>query len=54
MTLAPVWLAAVAWITPRFLARPIYRLIARHRYRWFGRVCEGGSCSVHRHDRSQP
>jgi predicted DCC family thiol-disulfide oxidoreductase YuxK len=47
MTLAPVWLAWVGWVTPRVVARPVYRLIARHRYRWFGRVCESGSCTIH-------
>lgn len=47
MRLAPLWLAWVAWITPRFLARPLYAAVARRRYRWFGRVCEEGTCSVH-------
>jgi predicted DCC family thiol-disulfide oxidoreductase YuxK len=47
MRLAPLWLAWVAWGTPRFLARPLYAWIARRRYRWFGRVCEEGTCAVH-------
>jgi predicted DCC family thiol-disulfide oxidoreductase YuxK len=47
MSLAPLPLAWLAWVTPRALARPVYNLVARNRYRWFGRVCEGGSCSLH-------
>jgi len=47
MRAAPLWMAWISWITPLFLARPVYRLIARNRYRWFGRVCEGGTCSIH-------
>jgi len=31
-------------IFPNFLANPVYRIIARNRYRWFGR--ETGSCIV--------
>ena len=29
---------------PRFLRNPLYRIIARNRYRWFG---QGKSCRVH-------
>lgn len=47
MRLAPLWLAWIRWVTPLFVARPVYNWIARNRYRWFGRVCEGGSCSIH-------
>ena len=48
MRLAPLTMAWIAWITPLALARPVYGLIARNRYRWFGRVCEeGGTCSLH-------
>jgi predicted DCC family thiol-disulfide oxidoreductase YuxK len=47
MRLAPLTLAWVAWLTPMAVARPVYGWIARNRYRWFGRVCEGGSCSLH-------
>lgn len=43
----PIWLAVLASLTPRRLARPVYAWIARHRYRWFGRVCEAGTCAVH-------
>ena len=43
----PLWTAWVAWVTPRFLARPVYAWIARNRYRWFGRTCEEGNCAVH-------
>lgn len=48
LRLAPLELA---WLraAPRFLAASAYRLIARNRYRWFGRIeCEEGSCEVHR------
>jgi predicted DCC family thiol-disulfide oxidoreductase YuxK len=45
--IGPIWLAAIAGLTPRWLARPVYDWIARNRYRWFGRVCEKGSCAVH-------
>jgi predicted DCC family thiol-disulfide oxidoreductase YuxK len=47
MRLAPLPLALVAALTPRWFARPVYAWIARNRYRWFGRVCEGGSCQIH-------
>jgi len=47
MRLAPLPLALMAALTPRFIARLGYAWIARNRYRWFGRVCEGGSCRVH-------
>ena len=47
MRLAPLGLAWAAWITPRFVARPLYAWVARRRYRWFGRVCEEGTCAVH-------
>ncbi len=47
MRLAPVWLAWLSWVTPRFVARPVYARVARDRYRWFGRVCEEGICAVH-------
>jgi predicted DCC family thiol-disulfide oxidoreductase YuxK len=35
------WLALPGWLLPRFVRDPIYRLIARNRYRWFGKkdVC---------------
>lgn len=48
LRLAPLELA---WLraAPRSLATAAYRLIARNRYRWFGRVdCGDGSCPVHR------
>ena len=48
MRLAPLTMAWVAWFTPLVVARPVYRWIARNRYRWFGRVCEGGTCSLHK------
>ena len=47
MRLAPLPLALAAALTPRWLARPAYAWIARNRFRWFGRVCEGGSCQIH-------
>jgi predicted DCC family thiol-disulfide oxidoreductase YuxK len=47
MRLAPLTVAWVAWVTPLAVARPVYGWIARNRYRWFGRVCEGGTCSLH-------
>lgn len=35
--LGGVWrLAAVIAVVPRFVRDPLYRLIARNRYRWFG------------------
>ena len=49
MRRAPLWSAWIAWITPLFLARPVYGWVARNRYKWFGRTCEGegGTCAVH-------
>ena len=49
MRRAPLWTSWIAWVTPLFLARPIYRWIARNRYKWFGKTCEGegGTCAVH-------
>ncbi|GAB4439652.1 MAG: thiol-disulfide oxidoreductase DCC family protein [Turneriella sp.] len=31
------WLALPGWLFPSFVRDPIYRLIARNRYRWFGK-----------------
>jgi len=31
------WLASLLRLVPRFVRTPVYRLIARNRYRWFGR-----------------
>jgi predicted DCC family thiol-disulfide oxidoreductase YuxK len=31
------YLALPGWLFPRFVRDPIYRLIARNRYRWFGK-----------------
>lgn len=47
MRLAPLPLALAAAATPGWLSKPIYGWVARNRYRWFGRVCEGGSCRIH-------
>jgi predicted DCC family thiol-disulfide oxidoreductase YuxK len=47
MRLAPLPMALGAALLPSRLARPIYAWVARNRYRWFGRVCEGGSCQIH-------
>lgn len=47
MRLAPLPLALLAAATPTFIARPVYAWVARNRYRWFGKVCEGGTCQVH-------
>jgi predicted DCC family thiol-disulfide oxidoreductase YuxK len=49
MRRAPLWSAWIAWITPLFIARPVYGWVARNRYKWFGRTCEGegGACAVH-------
>lgn len=47
MRLAPLPLALGAALTPRWFAKPVYAWIARNRYRWFGKVCEGGTCQVH-------
>ncbi|MFV1875117.1 thiol-disulfide oxidoreductase DCC family protein [Nioella sp.] len=30
------WLSCIGWL-PRWLADPVYSLVARNRYRWFGR-----------------
>lgn len=41
--LGGVWrLAALALLVPPFLRDPVYRFVARRRYRWFGRsaVCQ--------------
>ncbi|HEX7900098.1 MAG TPA: DUF393 domain-containing protein [Planctomycetota bacterium] len=55
MRRAPLWSTWLAWITPLFIARPLYGWIARNRYRWFGRTCEGegGTCAVHPRKKSQ-
>jgi predicted DCC family thiol-disulfide oxidoreductase YuxK len=47
MTRAPLPLALLACLTPTVIARPVYAWIARNRYRWFGKVCQGGTCQVH-------
>ena len=47
MRLAPLTTAWIAWVTPLAAARPVYGWIARNRYRWFGRVCDEGTCSLH-------
>ena len=47
MRLAPLPLALGALLVPACLAKPVYAWIARNRYRWFGKVCEGGTCQVH-------
>lgn len=39
----PIRLLAVCLLLPRALRDPIYRFVARHRYRWFGRT---ESCRV--------
>jgi predicted DCC family thiol-disulfide oxidoreductase YuxK len=31
------WLASLLRLVPRFVRTPAYRLVARNRYRWFGR-----------------
>ena len=31
------WLASLLRLVPRFIRTPAYRLVARNRYRWFGR-----------------
>lgn len=51
MRLAPLPLALAAALTPAWLARPLYVWVARNRYRWFGRVCDSGTCAVHPGDR---
>lgn len=47
MRLAPLPLALAAALVPAALAKPVYGWVARNRYRWFGKVCEGGTCQVH-------
>jgi len=47
MRFAPLPLALGAAATPSWLAKPLYAWVARNRYRWFGRICEGGTCQVH-------
>ncbi|HVR86107.1 MAG TPA: DCC1-like thiol-disulfide oxidoreductase family protein [Planctomycetota bacterium] len=47
MKLAPLPLALLARMTPTFVARPLYAAVARNRYRWFGKLCEGSTCQVH-------
>jgi predicted DCC family thiol-disulfide oxidoreductase YuxK len=47
MRLSPLPLALGAALIPTWLARPFYAWIARNRFRWFGKVCEGGSCQIH-------
>ena len=47
MRWGPLWTAALARLVPRWLARPVYARVARNRYRWFGRTCEGATCTVH-------
>jgi predicted DCC family thiol-disulfide oxidoreductase YuxK len=47
MRFAPLPLALAASLLPAGLAKPLYAWVARNRYRWFGRVCEGGTCGVH-------
>ena len=36
----PWRLAGLAWLIPRGLRDPIYRTVARNRYKWFGRRAE--------------
>ncbi len=45
--LAPLPLALLTAMTPRWILKPVYALIARNRYRWFGKICETGGCPVH-------
>jgi predicted DCC family thiol-disulfide oxidoreductase YuxK len=47
MKLGPLPLSLLAAATPAFIARPVYGWVARNRYRWFGKVCEGSSCRAH-------
>ena len=47
MRFAPLPAALAAALTPRWIAAPLYAWVARNRYRWFGKVCEGGSCRLH-------
>jgi predicted DCC family thiol-disulfide oxidoreductase YuxK len=34
------WLLSLGRFLPRFVLKPVYRLIARNRYKWFGRQAE--------------
>ena len=34
----PWWLARVGLVVPRVVRDAVYRLVARNRYRWFGRT----------------
>jgi predicted DCC family thiol-disulfide oxidoreductase YuxK len=54
MRVAPLRLRWLAWITPRFVARPVYAWIARNRIRWFGRTCDAGTCAVHSKGSARP
>jgi predicted DCC family thiol-disulfide oxidoreductase YuxK len=47
LELGPLGWALLGWVAPRRWVEPVYGMIARNRYRWFGRVCEGGTCRVH-------
>jgi predicted DCC family thiol-disulfide oxidoreductase YuxK len=47
MRYAPLPLALAAALLPGALAKPLYGWVARNRFRWFGRVCEEGTCRVH-------
>ena len=44
------WLTATRWV-PRRIRNSLYRFVARHRYRWFGRgqTCRVPSASERRH-----
>jgi predicted DCC family thiol-disulfide oxidoreductase YuxK len=47
MRFAPWYQRWLAWVTPRFLARPLYRWVAKNRYHWFGKVdCADGACQI--------
>ncbi len=37
------WLLSLARLVPRWIRNPVYRIVARNRYRWFGRQ---DSCRV--------
>lgn len=50
LTTRPVWWLLVwPFYIPgiRQIARAIYRLVARHRYRLAAKDCDGGTCSLH-------
>lgn len=49
MRRGPLYACWLGWLTPLWLAGPVYRRVARNRYKWFGRTCEteGGTCAVH-------